>query len=221
MLILKVAAIIAAYNEEATIGQVVRTFKSSPLISEIIVVSDGSRDNTAEEARAAGANLVLEEKINRGKGGAVSHAIAFTDAPILFLADADLINFSAEHIEQLLSPVVADKIAMCVGLRDRGRLLNIVTPYLPLISGERVLRRTIIDNINTSMLKGFMLEEALNFYCRIHELASRIIILKGLTFKRKMQKVGFWKGLWGYSKMTGEIIKAMIIVRVARIFGKF
>lgn len=217
----RVSAIIAAYNEESTVANVVRTFKSSPLIGEVIVVSDGSIDKTAERAREAGADIVHELSVKRGKGEAISHGVTHSDGEILFFADADLRGFSPEHIEKILQPVLKGKLQMSVGLRDRGIWQIKMTAHLPLISGERALRRTIFLNIPTKYLRGFMLEAALNYYCRSRRLPYGTVILPGLTIRRKMQKVGFWRGLGQYIKMGYQIVKAMIVVRAARAINKF
>mgnify|MGYP001415364370 FL=1 len=68
-----VSAIIPAYNEEKTIGGVLRTIKSVSLITEIIVISDGSTDGTAQIARNYGAH-VIELSENIGKGGEIGRA---------------------------------------------------------------------------------------------------------------------------------------------------
>lgn len=217
----KVSAIIAAYNEESTIGNVVCVLKSSPLISEVIVISDGSHDRTAERARAAGADVTHELPRQGGKGEALAHGVTHTDAPILFFADADLYGFTAEHIEKILRPVLDGQFAMCVGLRDRGKFLTWLSAYLPLISGERALQRNIFENISTKYIRGFMIEPALNYYCRSRGLSYSAVELASLTMKKKMQKVGFWKGLIQYIMMGYQIMKATVLVRTARLIGRF
>ncbi len=92
---------------------------------------------------------------------------------------------------------------------------------MPLIGGERALRRNIFENITSKYLQGFMLEAALNYYCRSRKLSYGTVMLPGLTIRRKMQKVGFWKGLKEYIGMSYEIIRAIMVVRVARMLGRF
>jgi len=65
---LNVAALIPAYNEAATIADVVRGVR--PFVSQVLVVDDGSSDGTADKARAAGADVVTHAN-NQGKGQAV------------------------------------------------------------------------------------------------------------------------------------------------------
>src|ERR1051326_6928042 len=64
------SAIIAAYNEEGTLADVVRGLRASPLIDEIIVVSDGSTDRTVEIARSLDVKTIALRE-NQGKGYAM------------------------------------------------------------------------------------------------------------------------------------------------------
>jgi glycosyltransferase involved in cell wall biosynthesis len=56
----RVSIVIPAYNEEATIAEVVRDFASHPAVDEVVVVDNNCRDRTAELARGAGARVVAE-----------------------------------------------------------------------------------------------------------------------------------------------------------------
>jgi glycosyltransferase involved in cell wall biosynthesis len=212
----EVAAIVPAFNEEKTVGSVVRVLKSCPSIGFVTVVSDGSTDRTADEARAAGADRVLQLPVNRGKGGAMRHAASFTDAPILFFCDADLLGFKPEHAEAIIKPVLEGKLAMCVGLRDRGALLTAIEAYLPFIGGERALRRKIFDAVPDRHLRGFGVEVALNYACRANRLPYGAVPEKGLRLVRKMQKVGVLKGLAEYVSMSFQVIRTTIAVRLDR-----
>lgn len=213
---MRVAAIVPAFNEQKTIAGVVRTLKGSPLISEVIVISDGSTDHSAKFAREAGANLVHEFPWRHGKGSAMSHGVTHTDADILFFADADLSGFTADHIERIVKPVLEGKYAMVVGLRDRGKFLMWLSKYLPLIGGERAMLRKVFTDIPDYYIKGFKAESALNYYCRANKLPYGTAEMPGIKIVRKMQKFGFWGGLKEYLHMIWQIVKAMTEVRVNR-----
>lgn len=211
-----VTAIVPALNEESTIGHVVEMLKKSPLLSEVIVVSDGSTDNTAHLARVAGAR-VLELPQNRGKGAALYFGVAHTDVPIVLFFDADLLNVSLSHIERLVLPVQSGAAAMTIGLVDRGSILNWATLRLPKISGMRAIKREIIQDIDPDLLQGFMVETTLNAYCHRHHLSVRTVLLPSLTIKRKIEKVGIKAGLIGYVTMSFEILKAEMITRFKKL----
>ncbi len=66
---MKVSVIIPAFNEERTIGEVVKIAKNNPFVDEVIVVNDASTDRTPIIAKKSGAK-VINFKENKGKGWA-------------------------------------------------------------------------------------------------------------------------------------------------------
>ena len=143
------------------------------------------------------------------------HGVMHTNSSILFFCDADLIGLNAEHIRALIEPVARGACAMCIGLRDRGFLLDWLQSRLPLISGARVLRRSLFESVPDSYLQGYMLETALNYFCRLHGESICVRKLAGLHVRRKMQKVGILIGLYQYLRMVMELMRAFILVRTA------
>ena len=215
-----IAAILPAFNEEKTVANVVKPLVASQYIREVLVISDGSTDRTMEVAKAAGAN-VHQLPVNRGKGGAMLHALGHTDAPIIGFFDADLKGFTEEHVERLVQPVINGSRIMNVGLRDRGWPWTAIGSLLPLISGERVMHRQVLEGIPPKFLKGFMIESSLNYYCRTRKYAYGAVVLSGLSIRRKFEKVGYVRGVIEYILMFYQVIKAVIGVRIARLRGKF
>jgi glycosyltransferase involved in cell wall biosynthesis len=215
-----ITAIIPAYNEEQTVADVVTTLLQAPSIAQVIVISDGSTDTTAVRAREAGA-MVYEMPHKEGKGEAMLFALTKTDAAIVGFFDADLRGLTPEHVEQLSGPVLSGARVMNVALRDRGRVLTFMTRHLPLIAGERVMLREVIEGVPVAYLKGFMVEAALNYYCRAHRLLYGAVELKGLSMRRKYEKVGYGLAVLQYIRMFFQVGRAMVRVRLARLFGKF
>ena len=215
---MRVAAIIPAFNEAETIAGVVETAMRSPLVDEVIVVSDGSTDCTAEAARQAGAQ-VFDLPTQSGKGSALRHGVTWTDAPIVLFLDADLRGLREEHLESLLSPVLSGSRQMNIGLRDRGKFSRFLGPRLPLISGERALLRTIFEMVPDEHLKGYMVEASLNFACRSHGLVYGSVFMSGVKIRTKFQKVG-WKAFPQYARMWWQVLKAFWVVRLAYASGK-
>lgn len=109
-----VVALVAARDEEALVGQTVRALRALPQVGEVVVVADGCRDRTAEEAREAGAR-VLVPACPLGKGRALEGALErLRPAPFYLLVDADT-GESAAEAARLLPPVLAGELDCAIG----------------------------------------------------------------------------------------------------------
>jgi len=217
----KIAAIVPAFNEEKTVGEVVRTLVASGEFEDVVVISDGSTDRTADRAREAGATFVHELPRKEGKGAAMLHGLRHTTAPLVFFADADLRGFTVKHVRRLVRPVVEGEMAMTASLRDRGSVANVFEALLPLVGGERAMRREVIETIPPRFLRGFRVEAALNYHCRVRGWKYGGILLPGLGLRTKVQKVGWLKAIPEYFWMILEVASAIVEVRVARMRGRF
>jgi glycosyltransferase involved in cell wall biosynthesis len=115
--------VIAAYNEEGVVGQVV---KALPAVlcgqdTAVIVVSDGSRDGTAAEAKEAGA-IVCDVAVNRGQGAALRLGYQMArdgGATYIVTTDADG-QYNPAEMENVLAPVVAGEADFVTGSRTMG-----------------------------------------------------------------------------------------------------
>lgn len=205
-----ITAIIPAYNEEKNIANVIRAFKQSPLISEIIVVNDGSTDATGNVARAEGARVITQE--NKGKAGAMAVGAAVAQTDIIFFADADLIGFTPDHAAAVINPIATGRAGMSVGIRGWGNTPLWVMKYvLPVIGGERALRRDYFLALSAhSASQRFGIETIMNFYCKKRRIPVILVRMLGVSQVRKEQKYGLWKGFKARVRMFAEIIKTEI-----------
>ena len=135
---IRVAAVIPAYNEAASIASVVAGIGS--VVERVIVVDDGSHDTTAEQARAAGAEVIVHDR-NGGKGRAVRSGLArasrgpFTH---VLLLDGDGQHLAAEAVR--LVAAAADSGADAVlGERQFFRHNMPASRYYANRMGSRVL----------------------------------------------------------------------------------
>lgn len=201
-------AIIPAYNEAATIGPVVRSVVASGLFRRVLVVSDGSRDETAERAREAGAE-VLELQPNRGKGGAMLAALDTTSEPIVCFFDADLKGFRSDHCAQLLGPFKRGPCAMVCGLRDKGPRWNMVQRSLPPITGERAVLRSVLSSVPREFWSGFRIEAGINEMAFRSGLPCYLTVFDGVSIREKWDKVGLQKGVQDMVRMSQDVLLAM------------
>lgn len=213
---LRVAAIVPAYNEEATLTEVLSVLKSTPDIDEILVVSDGSTDGTVEIARGMGMRTIHLRQ-NQGKGMAMAVGVAHTDAEILTFVDGDILNLTTEQLTRLIEPVLSGRSDMNVGVRDRGPALNeYQRRHGPLLSGIRCLRREIFEAVPESHLEGFAVETGLNWACG--ELGMRITttVLHNLKHLVKEKKRGLVSGFRARMRMFAAVFGAYTVLRVTR-----
>lgn len=205
---MEVAAIIPAYNEENTIGDVISTLKSSPGVDRIIIVSDGSEDNTVNAAAQYEEVEIIELLDNRGKGGAIKAGLDRCDSEIILILDADLIGLSVSHVEALLEPVQEGRALMSVGIFEKGRIAtDFAQKMAPFLSGQRALRRNLLENISGLDLSRFGIEVALHKYVEDNEIEAEAVQLSDLSHVMKEEKLGFWRGLLARMKMYWEIFK--------------
>lgn len=155
----KVSVIIPAFNEEETVARVVKVVKEAKYVDEIIVVNDGSSDNTAEEAKRAGAN-VINHKINKGKGEALWTGYNNAECDIIAFIDADIHNLTSKKVEAMIEPILLGKteITKTKFARESGRvteltakpLLNYFFPEISFeqpLSGQFAARKDVLKKI--------------------------------------------------------------------------
>jgi glycosyltransferase involved in cell wall biosynthesis len=113
----RVAVVIPTLDEEAAIAAVVRAVPRE-LVDDIIVADSGSSDGTVENARAAGARVVLESRRGYGRACAAGAAAA-PDCDIVVFLDGDGSD-QPELIPALLEPILAGRCDFVIGSRTRG-----------------------------------------------------------------------------------------------------
>ncbi len=206
---MKISVIIPAYNEEATIAEVIKTVKQVPIINSIIVVSDGSTDRTVEIANSLKVN-VFEMKKNIGKGGAIKKGFEKTDSEILLFLDADLIGLNTQHVYSLVDPIIKDLSDMTVGIFSKGRLLTDLSQMImPFLSGQRAMKREIIDLIHDLDLLKYGLEMAINKVVKKHDYRVTKVKLTNLTQLLKEEKYGIVEGAKQRLQMYLDIVKQL------------
>jgi glycosyltransferase involved in cell wall biosynthesis len=113
----RIAVVIPALDEEGAIGRVVADIPR--LVSRVVVVDNGSKDRTAEVARAAGAEVVHEPR--RGYGQACLTGIAAAgDADVLAFLDGDYSDFPGQ-LAEVVAPLLAGEADLVIGSRHLGR----------------------------------------------------------------------------------------------------
>jgi glycosyltransferase involved in cell wall biosynthesis len=116
---LLVSIVVPAYNEAATIQDVLRRLTDLPFRSEVIVVDDGSTDGTPDLVAARDDVQLILRPENAGKGAAVRDGIAATTGAIVLIQDADL-EYDPKDLPRLLGPLFEGHADAVYGTRLRG-----------------------------------------------------------------------------------------------------
>jgi len=111
-----ISIVIPAYNEADTIVQAIDRVRAVPLQKEIIVVDDGSTDETPQLLAQQPDVVVLRHPQNLGKGMAIRTAIAHATGDIIIIQDADL-EYDPMDIPRVIAPIAEGKAQVVYGSR--------------------------------------------------------------------------------------------------------
>lgn len=202
---MEATVLIPAYNEEATIAQVVQTAKEAGF--PVVVADDGSQDRTAQEAAMAGAKVVRLGE-NRGKGGAIAAGLQAVATPLVLLVDADLLGLRPHHLQALLEPVARGEAEMTVGVFQGGRLsTDLAMRLTPFLSGQRALWTEALRAIPGLEGARYDLELLLTRHAKRQGWRVRYLPLPGVSQVMKEEKRGLLKGFLHRLRMYGEILR--------------
>lgn len=213
---MKLSCIICAYNEAPRIGAVLEVVSRHPLIDEVIVVDDGSTDNTAEVVRRYPAVLVSQSP-NQGKSRAMNLGIAAAQCDTVMLLDADLKGLTADNLAALAEPVVSGRADVAISIRDNS--LGIYKWLgLDFVSGERVLPKAILaetaDEID--LLPRFGLEVFTNNLIIKRKMRIAPVRWRNVTQARKVEKLGWWCGQLAELRMLRDVFKVIYPIAAAQ-----
>lgn len=212
-----VAVIIPAYNEEQRIGNVLRAVARCKFADEILVVNDGSEDRTSQLVRAHPNVKLVDLPFNTGKGGAMAAGAAATNATILAFVDADLAGLRGEHLDAIIRPLLERRCEMCIGVFRGGKFWSDSAQRIaPYISGQRAMRREILESIPFLGDLRMGVEVTINTYAKRSKARILRVVLRGVSNTFKEQKMGLMKGAAARAKMYAEIGRAMVRMRRKR-----
>jgi len=117
----KLSVLIPVYNEEKTVDEIIsRVLALGPVVKEVIIVDDGSKDRTAEVVKA---RLPTEEKVrffqlpkNQGKTAAIKKALEMAEGDIIIVQDADL-EYDPAEIPEVIDPILRGMADVVFGSR--------------------------------------------------------------------------------------------------------
>ena len=155
---MKLSVIIPVYNEVESIEVILKRVNDTGLVSEIVVVDDGSKDGTRAKLQTLdGKNnvrVILHEK-NQGKGAAVRTGMQAATGEILLIQDADL-EYDPRDFPKLLKPIEEGLADVVYGSRFLGRAHR-VTMFWHMVANKMLtlLTNILYNTILTDMETGY------------------------------------------------------------------
>ncbi len=203
--------IVPVYNEEKTIENVILNLGKIKFIDKVLVVNDASTDSTQKIiSKYAKKFIILNNKINKGKGYCVAKALSSINNGLVVILDSDIIGYKRKHILDLCYPVIKNKVDFTLGttkfktyIQPKGNLSSLI--------GQRCYRLKDLKPLQRKIFKttryGFEMFLNKEFELKKHKL----IYLKGTKHYTKFEKYTLIKALWSYVKegvsILGQFIK--------------
>ncbi|MFQ5790067.1 MAG: glycosyltransferase [Acidobacteriota bacterium] len=221
---MRVAVAIPCFNEAATIGKVVRDFRSALPDAEVLVFDNASSDGSGERAREAGARVLQVGQ--RGKGFVMQRIFDTVDADICVVVDGDG-TYLAGDVHGLLEPIIKGQADMVVGSRLQGasraalddvrrlgnllilRLVNFLSgsAFQDVLSGFRAMSRDFLKTVSLAG-GGFETETELTLRA-IHEH----MVIREVPIGYRERPEG------SRSKLSPVVDGCRILVMIARLLG--
>jgi len=216
----RISVLIAAYNEEKRVANVLKNILKYSKISEIVIVDDGSHDETSKIVKGVNSkkiNLITLKK-NCGKAGALKRGMKEIKGDYVLLLDADLINITKEDFDVLILPVLNGKVDIAISIRRNSPAICKLMDC-EFISGERFMKKEVLLDIFDRGIERYGIEFAMNK--RILEKGYSFIFVRvSYAQAMKVGNVGFLRGNWGELKMTYDIMR-LNHVFIFGFFGQF
>ena len=214
-----IGVVIPAFNEGKNLGTVLDAVCATSWFSQIIVVDDGSGDDTRFIAMQAAFRdarvLPIHLPVNQGKAAAMLVGARALQTDLALFLDADLKGLVETHFLELCAPMQNNECEMAIAVFRHGGLLTDASHRMtPSLTGQRCLHRNIAEQILTPLVSArYGVEMGLTIYAREHGWRIQKVIWNGVTHRMKEQKRKALRGITSRWQMYSQILAVALSSR--------
>jgi glycosyltransferase involved in cell wall biosynthesis len=200
-----VSVVVSAYNEEKTIERVVDDLLKISFLNEIIIIDDGSKDDTKnilEKIIGFPKIQFIFNKKNQGKGYSIARGLEISKSELILILDADIINYTESDLKLLVNPVLNGECDYTMKMTD-----NTKTKFT---SGVRVYwKKDLVPLLNEMKnTTRYGLEVMLNKYL-VHK-KGKFVTLRDYKHFQKFEKYPLPQAMWEYLKEGVSILMQVV-----------
>ncbi|MCS7285753.1 MAG: glycosyltransferase family 2 protein [Anaerolineae bacterium] len=206
-----VSVIVTAYNEQAFIETTIASILESGFPCELIVVDDGSTDQTPRILEKFGEKIkVITHPTNRGKGAAMASGLKEATGEIVIFCDAHLLGLKQHHLLFMVLPLVygSAKAVLGVGIQEKIPLPLVDIGPLLVLTGQRAYYRSdllpLVDEIEDL---GYGVETFL--LTKFPRNRTAVVLLPGLIHLTKQDMAPLLAVTVGYLREAIEILETL------------
>ncbi len=209
----KATAIICVYNEQDTVKDVIIAASLEEHIDEIIVVNDGSSDDSKmiiDSLKTQYDLTVIHFDKNMGKGHAMAVGVENASHEIVVFVDADQTRIAQNYTSELIMMLVNKEADMAVGYTTVD-VFKMEINIMKILAGERALFKSDIMPILGKLKESrFGVETLLYFYYISLDKSVKFTKLSGLSHRNKYKKASFKDATSNYIGEGWEIMSVAL-----------
>jgi glycosyltransferase involved in cell wall biosynthesis len=218
---INIGCVVPAYNEGSRIQQVLDVLIYFPHFSSIVLVNDGSSDNTKHimdlYAMKSTKVRVIDISPNKGKLNAISTGINKCDCDLVCIFDSDITGLKFDYIYKMIYFVISKQFDMTILDRagDRVSPVGWVQSWMTrIIGGERAFWKEEFKQIKFPKNGRYIIEQAMNLHYVEKGLKVRTIFCPGLYCALRFQKTTAKEAMNSYFTMFYEIYKKSMVKNI-------
>ena len=209
---IQTSTIVSVFNEQNTVSNVVRVLLNCPQVDEVIVVNDGSTDNTANRLEAFISHQkykYIEFTENKGKSFAMVAGVEEAKGEIVIFIDADLLGLECNHIKQMLKPLLNGEADMVIGPPTENKIDEKLNPF-QMLSGERaVYKKDILPLLEKMRSVKYGVELLINLHYKSQGKNIKYEFLWGIYHLIKFRKERLNTSLKNYAIEVKHISRTL------------